>query len=61
MEDNEYKCAWCGGVFLLVKDETWSKEKADKEYLEYFPNASMENRDIVCDDCWNEVKPDKPQ
>lgn len=53
----EYKCAFCGGIFNLVRDETWNEEKANEEYRKTFPNSSMENRDIVCDDCWKKVRP----
>jgi DNA-directed RNA polymerase subunit RPC12/RpoP len=57
MEPNEYKCAWCGGIFELVRNEEWNNEKADEEYKKLFPHSSMENRQVVCDDCWQEVKP----
>lgn len=59
MKDNEYQCALCKGIFQLVRDETWSQEKADKEYKKTFPNSSMKNRDVVCDDCWKLVRPIK--
>jgi DNA-directed RNA polymerase subunit RPC12/RpoP len=58
IKDSEYQCAWCGGVFEFVRDETWNEEKANKEYKELFPSESMKNRDIVCDDCWQIVKPE---
>lgn len=54
---NEYQCALCKEVFNFIRDETWSEEKANEEYKEIFPNESIENRDIVCDDCWQKVKP----
>jgi len=53
----EYQCAWCGETFKLIRDETWNEDKANEEYKKTFPNESMENRDIVCDDCWKIVKP----
>ena len=53
MLPNEYRCAACGGIFELVRNEEWSNEKAEEEYKRLFPNSSMENRDIVCDDCFN--------
>lgn len=59
MEPNEYKCAWCGGIFQLVRNGDWNQEKAEEEYKKLFPNASYENRQVVCDDCWQEVRPDK--
>jgi len=54
---NQYKCAVCGEIFNYVNDETWSTEKANEEYKKTFPNSSMENRDIVCNDCWKLVRP----
>ncbi len=60
MNSNEYQCAWCGGIFELVRNEEWSAEKAEEEYAILFPHSSKENRDVVCDDCWNEVKPLRP-
>lgn len=57
MKEDEYQCAWCGDIFKLVRDETWSVEKAEEEYKKTFPNASLKNRDVVCDDCWKIVRP----
>lgn len=59
MKNNEYEyeCAMCHGIFNLVRDETWSDKKANEEYKEYFPNSSINNRDRVCDDCWQLIKP----
>lgn len=59
MESNEYKCAMCNGIFELVRNEGWGDEKAEEEYKRLFPNGPMENRDIVCDDCWQLVRPDR--
>lgn len=59
MDKNQYKCAVCGEIFNFVRDETWSEEKANEEYKQKFPGASFENRDIICDDCWQFVKPDR--
>lgn len=53
----QYKCAVCKGVFNFVRDDTWDEDKANEEYKKNFPNDSMENRDVVCDDCWKVVKP----
>jgi DNA-directed RNA polymerase subunit RPC12/RpoP len=58
LNDKEYKCDLCGGVFGLIRDETWSDDKANQEYNEMFPGESMNNRDVVCEDCWNKVRPD---
>jgi hypothetical protein len=58
VKEGQYRCAWCGGIFDLVRDETWNEKMANEEYKKFFPYSSMENRDVVCDDCWREVKPD---
>ena len=60
LADNEYKCSYCGGIFEFVRDETWSMEKAKKEFEEMFPNSRWETGKIVCDDCWNKIKPNEP-
>jgi len=57
INDSEYECDFCHGIFNLVRDETWSNEKADEEYKKTFPKSSMNNREIVCDDCWKIVRP----
>jgi len=57
MEPDEYECAWCHGIFKFVRNDEWNDDKVDEEYKKTFPNASMENRDIVCDDCWKIVRP----
>lgn len=57
MEPDEYQCAWCKGIFKFVRDETWNEQLVEEEYRKEFPGASKENRDIVCDDCWEIVKP----
>lgn len=55
-----YKCSICGGTFDLVRNETWSEEKAIAEYKKLFPNSKWEDRRVVCDDCWEQIKPSKP-
>ena len=57
LNDKEYQCDFCGDIFEFVRDETWNNEKREEEYQEMFPNASKEDRDIVCDDCWKLVRP----
>lgn len=57
IKKNQYQCALCGGIFGLIRDDTWSKEKAEEEYKRYFSTSSMENTDIVCDECWKLVRP----
>jgi hypothetical protein len=52
---NEYQCVICKGIF----EKCWSDEEAMKEYNENFPNESKEKIKVVCDDCWQIVKPEK--
>jgi DNA-directed RNA polymerase subunit RPC12/RpoP len=56
MKENQYKCAVCGGVF----DKVWSDEEAMEEYHKEFPGVPDEDREIVCDDCWNEITAQVP-
>lgn len=57
LNDKEYQCDFCKGTFNLVRNDEWSEEKADEEYKKYFPNDSPKNREVICDDCWEKVKP----
>lgn len=59
LNDKEYKCDWCGEVFQLIRNEEWNEDKANKEYAEEFPGQSYNNRDVVCDDCWEIIRPSK--
>jgi hypothetical protein len=53
IESNQFQCALCKGIFSLIRPT----EEAEKEYENYFPGVSRKNRDVVCDDCWQIVKP----
>lgn len=56
MKPNEYQCAMCGGIF----EKAISDEQAAKEYIEAFgPVLAMDNYDVVCDDCYQNIRPDK--
>jgi len=57
LNDKEFRCDLCKGVFDLVRDKTWNEEKANEEYEGLFPDCSPFNREVVCDDCWELVKP----
>lgn len=48
---DKYQCAICSGIFT----KGWSDEEADVELAQNFPNTSVEDCDLVCDDCYNEV------
>ena len=60
LDDNEFECSVCGEVFKKINDNSWNEILANKEYKENFPNSDLENREIVCDDCWYKVKPLEP-
>lgn len=60
MNNTEYKCSLCNGIFNLVRDGTWSEAEAKEEYEQLFPTSKWEDRRVVCDDCWNKIKPSQP-
>jgi hypothetical protein len=57
LNDKEYQCDLCKKVFYLVRDETWSNDKAENEYKNNFTGDSMSDRNIVCDDCYKSIVP----
>ena len=56
LNNKEYQCDLCKEIFNFVNDENWSEEKANEEYKKVFPDSSLDNREIVCDDCWKLVR-----
>ena len=51
-----FKCSMCGLEF----EGGWSDEKANKESEEIFgvkDASTNEGMDVICDDCWQKVKP----
>lgn len=48
IKENEYKCRMCGVVF----EKAWSDEEAAQELKDNFGNPSIDDCDIVCDDCY---------
>lgn len=55
MTPNQYQCRMCKGVF----DKEWSDEEAWAEHDRDFPGELMETACVVCDDCYQKVRPDK--
>lgn len=51
----EYTCAMCQGIF----GKTASEEEAKAELKEFFGDVPVEDCDIVCDDCWEKIRPDR--
>lgn len=60
LEENEYQCALCKGIFEKVRNEEWSEEKALKEMKDNFGDIPLEYRVLVCDDCWQIIKRNRP-
>lgn len=52
--NEEYTCAMCKGVF----EGTTPEDEAKAELKEYFGDVSVDDCDIVCDDCWQKIRPD---
>lgn len=57
VKEDEYQCAVCHGVYKFIRDETWSMEKALQELKSYFGNIPIKDCEVVCDDCWQFVRP----
>lgn len=55
MSDNTYTCAICKGVF----EKEISDEEAMQETQQYFPGTKQEACGVVCDDCWQLIRPDR--
>ena len=51
-----YTCAMCKGVFQRAQ----SDEDALAEAQDTFPGATVEESEIVCEDCYQKIKPDVP-
>jgi len=48
---DEYTCAMCGGTF----EKAWSDDEARAEFAEEFPEASGDDAEVVCDDCYRQM------
>ena len=57
MKGDEFQCGMCGGIFTKGRPE----EEAEKECVETFGTkmAHGDDRVIICDDCYQHVKPDE--
>ncbi len=53
MSDNKYTCAMCHNTY----DKEISDEEAMQETQRYFPRTKREECGVVCDDCWQLIKP----
>jgi len=52
---DEYECARCGGTF----EKALSEEEARAELKEFFGDVSVGECVLVCDDCWQKIRPVK--
>jgi hypothetical protein len=55
---NQYRCAWCEKIYDLQRDGDWNEEKAANERERDFPGVPMEQCAVVCDDCYQKMRPD---
>lgn len=55
MDNSEYQCAICKGVFV----KEWSDEEALAETQLYWTGSTQEDCAVVCDDCWEKIKPER--
>ena len=51
LKPNEYRCAICGNVY----EKGQSEEEAHAELESNFPDVSVEDCDVVCDDCYKKM------
>jgi DNA-directed RNA polymerase subunit RPC12/RpoP len=53
IQPGEYKCACCGGIF----QHGWTEEEAKEEYKKNFGKevTTMQDKEIVCDDCYKKL------
>lgn len=59
LKEGQYQCAMCKGIFDLQNDEEWSDKKAKEELKGDFGDVPLECCDIICEDCYQKVRPDK--
>lgn len=52
---NEYRCAMCKNVYT----KGWTEEEAQTESQGYWPHLQEDKREVVCDDCWQKIRPDE--
>ena len=57
---NQVICRLCGKVFTPLRNKEWNEKIAKEEYEKMFPDSPWEDRVIVCDDCYEHVKPEIP-
>lgn len=53
MKANEYQCTICGGIF----ETCWTEAEAQAEALREFGPIPKDKQLVVCDECYQMVKP----
>lgn len=53
--DRSFTCALCGATFR----SDWSEEEALADCCRFFGDLPMQDLDVVCDACWEQVRPDR--
>lgn len=53
MLDEEYTCAMCKNT----NKKGWTDEEAWAETKEYWPDVPRNECTVICDDCWQIIKP----
>jgi hypothetical protein len=54
LDEHYFKCAACGGIFKKGRTDDEAMEACEKEFGRAL---SDEESVLVCDDCWEEMKP----
>lgn len=54
--DQKYECAMCKGTFVK---NPWDEDTVQVELEPTFGNVPIGECVIVCDECWEKVKPDE--
>jgi len=49
---NDFNCLKCNQTFI----KGWSDEEAEKEFLDAPYYIQGDDRDVICDDCFDEFK-----
>ena len=59
MKKNEFKCAMCGNIYEKAR----SDKEAYQECVDNFGKQMIDytELDIICDDCYQEIKPSEHQ
>ena len=52
MKKNEYQCAKCRGIY----EKGWTDEEALEEQESIFGKIPEQEKAVICDDCFNEMK-----